>query len=149
MDSVSESNVYVWCRQSRVKQDRKCVYGGDRVWDWFSFYIERMRVFILLRDRENNHHSWSPTPLPHCRCPCQAMQTSSYRELHPTSQDSGSNNSNRHSHPDAMPGVQLNDQYLKRWLLIAECCAGQGSKEQSRSQVRVDCNGPDLPVVSM
>jgi hypothetical protein len=32
-----------------------CVYmGGDLVQDRLTFYIERMRVFILLRERGNN-----------------------------------------------------------------------------------------------
>jgi hypothetical protein len=107
-----------------------------------------MQVFILLRERGNNRHSWSPTP-PRSNCPSQAKQTSSCRELHPTSQDSKSNNSNRNSRLDIVPGVQLNHLYLEDQPSIAEGCANQGGKEWSWCWVRVDFNGPDLPVVAM
>jgi len=77
------------------------------------------------------------------------MQTSSYRELHPTSRDSKSNNSDGHSHLDAMPGLQLNDQNMEGQSTIAKGCARQGTKEWSWSQARVNCDGPDLPIVAI
>jgi hypothetical protein len=135
----------VRAEQNKIKV---CIWG-DQVWDCLSFYTERMRVFILLRDGEDNLHSWSPTPPPRSRCPTQPNPTSSCRELHPTSWDSKSNNSNGPSHPDAVPGVRLNDQYLEGRPLIARGCAKQGGEKQSWSQVRVNSNGPDLPVVAM
>jgi hypothetical protein len=77
------------------------------------------------------------------------MQTSPYTELHPTGWDSASKNSNGQSRPDTVPGMRLNDQYLERQPSIAKGCARQGGKERSQSQVRVNSDGPDLPVVAM
>jgi hypothetical protein len=141
MGFESESDVYAQCRQIRVKQDRSvCIWGGSS---------PGLTDFFKMRERGNNCHSWSPPPPPHSSCPCQAKQTSSCRENHPTCQDSKSNNSDGHSHLDTVPGVRLNHLYLEDWHSIAKGCANQGGEEQSWSRVRVDSNGPDLLVVAL
>jgi hypothetical protein len=42
-----------------------------------------------------------------------------------------------------------NNQYWEGQYSIAKGCANQGGEEQSQCQVRVDSDGPDLPVVAM
>jgi hypothetical protein len=47
MGYESESDVYAWCRQSRAKEDNKCVYMGG-IWsgiEWFFTLRERDTLY--------------------------------------------------------------------------------------------------------
>jgi hypothetical protein len=48
-----------------------------------------------------------------------------------------------------MPGMRLNDEYLRRQPLIAKGCEKAVQQGTVKIKVKVDCNGPDLPVVAM
>jgi hypothetical protein len=134
-------------RAEQNKIGTVCIWGGSSPGLSGSLHQERETLYYW--ERGNNCHSWSPTSPPCSCCPCQAKQTSSCRELCPTCWDSKSSNSDGNSRPDTAPQVRLNDQYWEDWDSIVEGCANQGSKEQSRSWVRVDPDGPDLLVVTM
>jgi hypothetical protein len=67
----------------------------------------------------------------------------------PTNRDCKPINSFEHTCCDAVSRVWLTDQYLEGWLTIAEGGANQGGEARSRSRVRVDSDGSDLPAIAM
>jgi hypothetical protein len=67
------------------KQDTEMYMGGRQVWDCVSFYIARLGVFILLRDREDKPRAPGFLPLllaaDSLAKPCKLLPTESFLQV--------------------------------------------------------------------